>query len=256
MTFLAAFVQAYDVPAGDRGRQPAMFLRTMGGLHFQHHGFGEEGPPPFDESVLALLRNQGLIEIEYHQNSQSISPSARGQEVAAEWERVQAAEAVADTAGVAAAVEALAEAESPTAWVGVRPVLAALRRYWVDGGLPADGIILRPIVSGIPAESQELFVATINMLVESEYLRSMGALTFADMPAAVALTDRARTQLDGWPGASPEDLVENLVAVISEQARQEPNSTKRRRLQAIVEAFRELGIQTASEIVSKAIMGR
>lgn len=115
MAFLSEFVRAYQVPAGDRGRQPAMFLRTTGGLHFQHHGFGDDGPPPFDESVLAILRDQSLIDIEYHERSQSISPSARGEEVAAEWERLQVAHPVADIDGVVAAVKDLAKADSPTA---------------------------------------------------------------------------------------------------------------------------------------------
>ena len=233
-----------------------MFLRTMGGLHFQHHGFGQEAPPPFDESTLALLRDQGLIDIEYHANSQSIAPSARGEAVAAEWERLQSAEAGADTTGIMMAIEGLAQAESPTAWAGVRPVLASLRRYWVESGLSSDGILLKPVISAIPEERQQLFIATAATLVDSDYLRSAGSLTYTSIPAAVALTDRARTQLDGWPGASPEELAENLVAVITEQAQNESNSTRRRNLQAVVEALRDLGIKAASEIISKAVMGQ
>jgi hypothetical protein len=61
--------------------------------------------------------------------------------------------------------------------------------------------------------------------------------------------------LDGWPGAAPAELVENLLAVLIEQAQGEADVTRKRRLERLIEAVKELGVSTASEVISKVITG-
>jgi hypothetical protein len=131
----------------------------------------------------------------------------------------------------------------------------ALRNYWVAGGLSPHGIQLRPLLIAVPAEHGELFTGTLPALVEGEYLRPASGQSLNGLPSEVALTDRARNVLDGWPGAAPEELVENLLAILAEGAHAEPDPARKRRLEKVGETVKDLGVSTASEILSKVVLG-
>jgi hypothetical protein len=55
------------------------------------------------------------------------------------------------------------------------------------------------------------------------------------VPAEVALTERAHSVLDGWPGATPFDLAENLMAVLKDELASETDPTQRGRLERLIE---------------------
>jgi hypothetical protein len=71
----------------------------------------------------------------------------------------------------------------------------------------------------------------------------------------VALTDKAHSILDGWPGAAPSELAENLLAVLTATAAAEPDPVRKGRLEAFVGAVRDVGVSVTSEVLSKVIMG-
>lgn len=123
-----------------------------------------------------------------------------------------------------------ASAGSKLAWPAVRPVLSALRTYWEAAGFSPHGIQLAPVLHTLPDEHRGLFSATVRALERGRYIEAPGVLAIGGLPAEVDLTDRTHEMLDGWPGAAPEDLVENLLAVLAERIEDEPDTSKKRRL--------------------------
>jgi hypothetical protein len=256
LPLLVAFVNAHAVPLPNTGnREPILLLSYDGGAHLQHHGLLEV-PSDADEALIDELHHQGLISIEYQSGgTKLITPTPQGRAAAAEYERAQSAEAVADPSPLLNAIAAQSASESQLAWPSVRPVLVALRDYWAAGGFSIHGIQLRPLATAVPEEHEGLFVATIRSLVQGDYLRADGSLSFGGIPSEVQLTDRARSILDGWPGADPRELVENLLAVLAEQARSELDPTKKKRLEAVGSTIKDLGVATVSETLAKVLTG-
>jgi hypothetical protein len=153
------------------------------------------------------------------------------------------------------AVATQAGTSSKLAWPAVRPVLAALRAYWEAGGFSPHGVALPAIFAALPEEHEGLFVATVRALVGGDYLLRMTDLSANDMPAEVAFSDRAHAVLDGWPGAAPEELVENLLAVLAATAATEADPARKRRLEGFAETVRELGVATAGDVLARAFTG-
>jgi thioredoxin-like negative regulator of GroEL len=89
----------------------------------------------------------------------------------------------------------------------------------------------------------------------SAYLEPTSSLAVDDVPAEVAFTNRVHQALDGWPGAKPDELVENLLAVLAASARSEPDPAKKRKLERVTETIKELGISTASDVIAKVLLG-
>lgn len=83
----------------------------------------------------------------------------------------------------------------------------------------------------------------------------MTDLSANDMPAEVAFGDRAHSVLDGWPGVSPDELVENLLAVVAATAASESDPTRKRRLEGLAETVRELRVATAGDVLARAFTG-
>jgi hypothetical protein len=211
--------------------------------------------PPYDEAALNELRSQGLITWTGSGGSYQVTPTQAGREAVAALERIRNEEPVADLAPVLAALAGQAAAANALAWPAVRPVLQSLSDYWATAGYSPHGIQLTAIRSACHNGHVGLFAATVRALAEGGYLEQVGALGFPDMPAEVRLTDRARAVLDGWPGAEPADLVENLLAVLAERAQREPDPSQKRHLQVVLETLKELGVSVTSEVLAKVISG-
>ena len=120
------------------------------------------------------------------------------------------------------------------------------------------------MVEALPDDQAALFAATIRALVADEYLLAtygLRAVVTTDLgeslqlPAEVALTGRAHAVLDGWPGAGPDELVENLLAVLVKQAAEEPDPARKRRLESFVETIREIGVTTVGDVLSRVLTG-
>jgi hypothetical protein len=255
IALLAALVHAHDQPTGDGRREPILFVQLLGGPVLQHPGLTRETLPPYDEAALNELRAQGLISWTGSGGSYQITPTPAGRNTVAALERIRNEEPVADLAPPLAAVAVQAGAANALAWPAVRPVLQSLSDYWASGGYSSHGIQLAALRSACPDERIGLLAATIRALVEGGYLESVGGLEFLDMPAEAKLTDRARAVLDGWPGAEPADLVENLLAVLAERAQAEPDPSQKRRLQVVLDTLKELGVSVTSELLAKVITG-
>lgn len=256
LAILRVLVEAHDQPHPRTGsREPIIFSRFIGGSSIQHHGFAEGGKPDVDEAVLSEMQVSGWLDIDYTGNSWCLVPTPEGRHLVEQHDRVNSSEPVADTAPLLAAVTAQTHASNKLGWPVVRPVLVALRDYWEAGGFSPYGIQLRALIELVPEEQDALFAATVRGLMTSDYLVSTTALGLDTLPAEVALTDKAHQALDGWPGAAPEDLVENLLAVLTTTAAAETDPAKKKRFQKLADGVRELGVATASEVIAKVVAG-
>lgn len=238
------------------GRESIDIFRSAGGPVIQHHAL-EEGSPLYDadDALLEELRDRGLINIDYGSRVWHVSPTTTGRETVEQHRRVTAVEPVADVAPLLAAIQAQFEAENRLGWEAVRPVLACLRRYWEDGGFSPHGIQVFALLKAVPDEHFGLFTATLQALIVSAYLEPTSSLAVDDVPAEVAFTNRVHEALDGWPGAKPDELVENLLAVLAASAQSEPDPAKKRKLERVAETIKELGIATASDMFAKVLLG-
>ena len=71
----------------------------------------------------------------------------------------------------------------------------------------------------------------------------------------MTITEKAHTVLDGWPGAAPEELVENLLTVLTVAAADETDPARKRRLERLAKTIREVGISVTSEVIAKVLTG-
>jgi hypothetical protein len=69
------------------------------------------------------------------------------------------------------------------------------------------------------------------------------------------VTEKAHAILDGWPGAAPEEVVQNLLAVIAVAAAGEPDPTRKGRLEKLGAAIGEVGVSITSEVIAKVLTG-
>jgi hypothetical protein len=256
LVVLAALVRAHAQPIPNTAtREPVIYLRHIGAAGLQHHGLPDP-PPEVDEAVLGELKAQGHLDISYTISSDwLLTPTRRGRDLVVEHERVTNTEPVADVQPVLDAIAAQAKAANKLAWAAVRPVLEALRSYWERGGLSRHGVQLGALLHALQEEHEDMFLATVLALIEGGYLRAAGDLSTNGIPAEVTFTDHTQAVLDGWPGASPNELVEKLIAVLTATAAEEQDPTRKRRLERVVEALRELGVSVTSEVLSKVITG-
>jgi hypothetical protein len=255
MILLTALVKAHEIPVGQTGRrEPIYGFKASGGLQLQHPSLNEI--PDYDEALLEELHAGGLVSIDYPgAGTLAITPTPTGRSAVDAYERVQTDEPIGDTAALLATIAAQADAVNRLGWPAVRPVLSALRDYWMAGGFSAHGIEMRTLLVSCPEEHCGLFTATIRALVEGGYLEPTGSLSVNNIPAELVLTDRARATLDGWPGAQPIELAENLLAVLAERAEREPDPVRKRRLVQVGDTVKELGMSLTSEVLAKVITG-
>jgi hypothetical protein len=260
---LRFFIDAHDQPDPRTGaREPIWYLRFHGDL--MHHALPDERPS-IDEALIEEMQAKGLISVEHggrDGNTWKITPTTFGRHVAAEDERMRA-DPAADTTALVAALERQANASSALAWPAVRPILSALNGYWRESGFPAEGVSLMPIAAALSDEYVPLFTATIRSLVSGAYLEAghlVSTITDesgrkAQIPAEVAFTEKAHAVLDGWPGAAPSELVENLLAVLAAEAANEPDPTRRRRIEGFAAAVKDVGVTVAGDVIAKVITG-
>jgi hypothetical protein len=252
---LRIFVEAHAKPHAPSGRrEPIMYLRHIGGPSLEHHGFEGE-PPKVDDALLEELAGLGLLDIDYGQYNWNLTPTREGRDVVEQRERVGKLEAAADTGPIAEAVATQAKANNKLGWAAVRPVLLSIRQYWEAGGFSPHGVQVPALANALPDELQPLFSATIRSLVGGGYLRPTTSLAAFDLPVEVEVTDRAHAVLDGWPGAAPTELVENLLAVIAAEEAAETDPVRKRRLRKLAETVRDVGVSTAGEVLAKVLAG-
>lgn len=254
LVVLAALVEAHTVVHPSTGRRESiMYARYMGGASLEHHGLAEQ--PEADEALFEELHEQGYIDIDYREHNWNITPTAAGRGLVEQHKRIQTLEPVTEPQPVLDALAAQSESGNKLAWPAVWPVLAALRAYWEAGGFSVHGVQLPALLNVLPDEHEGLFIATVRALARGEYLLPTTDLLANDVPAEVAFSDRAHAVLDGWPGAAPEELVENLLAVVAAAAASEQDPKRRRRLEGLAETVRELGVATAGDVLARAFAG-
>jgi hypothetical protein len=262
---LSIFVAAHAKPDPRTGhRVPIWYHRSFGGGGLVHHGFDREPPPEIDEALLEEMSGHGLITIDYREHNWNLTPTPYGRQVVEERDRVQNQTPLADERPLVDAVSAQAAADNPLSWPAVRPVLLALRIYWQKSGFSPHGIALAPLAGALPDEQAPMFAATIRSLLKGEYLESVGSLgtvlgtddgSQIQLPGEVAITEKAHSILDGWPGAAPEELVENLLAVLVASAANETDPARKRRLETLASTIREVGVSITSEVIAKVLTG-
>jgi hypothetical protein len=263
LELLRAFVVAHAQPDPRSGtREPIMYLPFRGRM--QHHGLPAE-PPEVDDAVIQEMQGHGLISIDYRENSWLITPTPHGRALVAAHDRSLHDEPLADRDAIVDAVELQLGASNPLAWPAVRPVLDALRSYWQQGGYPEHGIPLKPVAAALPDEVTPVFAATMRALVDGDYLEDSFVLLrgqahlvdgrVISFPLEVTLTEKTRAILDGWPGAAPSELVENLLAVLASAAADEQDPARKGRLEALASALKDVGVSLASEVIAKVVTG-
>jgi len=262
---LAMFVAAHAQPDPRTGdREPIWFISFAGGSGLQHHALTEP-IPRVDEALLEDMHTKGLISIDYSgRGNLKITPTPFGRGVTEACVRVNNPDLIADVGPLVEAALFQAEADNPLAWPAVRPVLAALRLYWQMGGFSQHGIQLFALPAALPDEYSTLFASTIQALVNGGYLAASGELSavFADdrgrksrLPGEVVITEKAHTILDGWPGAAPDELVDNLLAVLAVTAAHESDPVRKSRLEALAATIKEVGVSITSEVIAKVVTG-
>lgn len=253
---LRAFVRAHEtLDPRTNTRQPIMYLKSFQGNGFKHHAMDRDDLPVVDDALLEEMQAQGTIDIQYQQHSWLIVPTPAGREAIATLDRAEDSAPVASLDGVTAAIADQAESGNKFAWGVVRPVLSALKDYWEEGGYSQHGIAIMAILESLPESQQQLFLATIRTLMEGDYIRARSDLGFEGVSAEVVLTDRAHAVLDGWPGAAPDELFENLIAVLKIEAEATDSPTEKKKYERVVETLRELGVATAGEVLAKVATG-
>ena len=230
-----------------------MYLKFAGGSGLNHHALAD--PPAVDDALLEELSSQGYLDIDYREHNWNLTPTASARSLVEQHQRILDLEPVADLQPVLDAVAEQAGSSNKLAWPAVRPVLGALRTYWEAGGFSPHGVAIPAVLAALPEEHEGLFIATMRALVGGDYLLRMTDLSANDMPAEVAFSDRAHSVLDGWPGASPDELVENLLAVVAAMAAAETEPSRKRRLEGLAETVRELGVATAGDVLARAFTG-
>lgn len=257
LSLLKALVAAHAIPEqGTAGERTAiLYLRFQGGAVLRHDGFAGAEPPPVDDTALEDLRSQGLVDIDYHANSWTITPTLAGRRMVEQLEAIERETPLADLAPFVAAFERQGAASNMLAWPAVRPILVAFDGYWQAAGFPASGIPTLPFIAAVPEGSEGRLVATVQALIDDGYLTRETTLALSDLPAMVGIGGRARSVLAGWPGASRADLVENLDAVLTERASDEDDPERRRRIEKWKDGIREVGVTTAGEVLSKVLTG-
>ena len=240
-----------------------MYLAYRGSLH--HHALPDE-LPYVDDAMVSELHTKGFVDLDYSgSNTILITPTAHGRSVIEAEDRGRVEQPAADTTALIAAFVAQGEAANPLAWPAVRPVLVAFRDYWQASGYPEHGIQLLPIARALPNDDlAPLFGATIRSLIGAGYL-DHGGLSFTlrvdeaglniRFPTEVSLTERAHAILNGWPGAPASELVDNLLVVLVQTAAAEQDPSRKRHLEGLVSAIRELGVSVTSEVIAKVITG-
>lgn len=260
LAVLRALVHAHSQPdPRTSSREPIMYLPFRGGVI--HHALREE-ELAIDDALVEELHGHGFISIDYHANSWQLTPTPYGRNVIEEEDRTRAGGA-ADAASIVAAVESQSASANPLAWPAVRPVLEALRGYWQESGYPTHGIALVPIANEIPDEAAPIFAATIRSLTSGGYLArgELGGIIVTDdgrqiaFPGEVALTEKAHAILDGWPGAAPSELVENLLAILTSAAAEESDPVRKTRLESLASAIKDVGLAVTSDVIAKVITG-
>jgi hypothetical protein len=255
MVALRAFVDAHPTPHPNTGnREPIYYFRGSGSGSLQHHALVDP-PPKVDEALLEEMRVAGVLDIDYTNGMWALTPTQEGRRLIADLDRIESREPVADVSPLAAALSAQAESDNKLAWPSVRPVLAAIRGYWEAGGFSEHGVQLPAILEALPDKHLGLFGVTIRGLVEAGYLNETSGLSAGGMPAEVALTERAHAVLDGWPGAPPVELGENLLAVLAKAIAEEPDPAKKSRLQRLAGTIRDVGVDAAGDILVRVLMG-
>jgi hypothetical protein len=258
---LRSFVRAHAAPDPRTGRrEPIWYLPFHGDL--MHHAFDQD-KPDVDAALIEEMHGHGLITIDYSGNNNwKLAPTAFGRHIVEEEDRSLGTAQV-DVSEIIAALEGERAAGNQLGWPVVRPFLAALRAYWGATGYPEYGIPLVPIARSLRDDLHALFGASVRGLVEDGYLSKgqLGGVVVdgdrreTSFPGEVALTGKAHAVLDGWPGAAPSELVENLLAVLAATAAAEPNPQRKRRVEAVGSAVRELGVSVTSEVLAKVLTG-
>jgi hypothetical protein len=255
LQLLVVLTEAYNQPLASGAREAILHVTLMGGDALQHHALPGD-LPPHDRATFDELRSRGLISFDHQgRGSMMISPTQRGQKLVAALKRTDAAQPVADLDPLMAALESQAKSGNALAWPVVRPVLVALRDYWAAGGFSPDGIATRPLIEACADEYRALFAATIRTLVDAGYLANPSGLTVGGIAAELELTPAARSILDGWPGADPSELVQSLVAVLTERAASEQDPLQKKRWQSLLDTLKELGVGVTSEVLAKVLTG-
>jgi hypothetical protein len=256
LRLLTELVEAYQKPhPATKAREPIFFFRVAGGSHLQHHGLGD-AERSISDADLEELAYGGLLDIDYGRGTWKLVPTPAGRQVVAHYAAATDTTLAGSVEAFLEVAETLHDSANPLAWDHGRPLLRALRDYWEEAGLPAEGIRLRPLIHALPEDHFGRTAALLRRLVASGYLDAASDVELqTGIPAVAALGPRSFELLDGWPSTDPSQLYERLLEAINAEAASTDDAGKKRVLQRLGESVREIGVSTAGEILAKVVTG-
>jgi hypothetical protein len=256
LTLLAVIVKAFD-DSDDRGRREPLFLfRAMQADVLQHRALPPDFDRDLDVTVIEDLRYGGLIDVDEGRGTWRITPTPLGRQAARDLQAASETTLSAPARDFLEAVGQSAQADNPLAWPRLEAMLISLRQHWQAAGFPGDGVLMRPLIEAVPDEQRNAAVVALRALLHGGYVEASSDIELMPgVPAITSLTSRAFEALDGWPSDSPAQLYERLLAGIAAEAEATTDPERKRRLQKVGESLRELGVNTASEVLSKVILG-
>jgi hypothetical protein len=257
LDLLALIVDAFNEPnPGTSTREPLDFFRSFGGSRLQHHALTEHFDQPVGETDVEELSDAGFLSIEYGHGNWRLTPTAEGRAIVEDFRLAQDTELTASAERFLKAAAEQSEASNPLAWIHVRELLIGLRDHWQAAGFPATGIRLSPLLHALPSEHDDTANAGLRALMADDYLLPQTDIALSSgIPALMSLTPKAFQALDGWPSESPRKLYEHLIAAIEEQQRATTDPERNCRLAKAAESLRELGVSTASGVLTTFITG-
>lgn len=250
LKLLRTLVEAYEQRDDSGMREKFYVFSVSGGAMIQHRTLNER----VDETLIDELQLKGLLDIDYSGSGSTkiVVPTARARELIGQLETAFPEHIQADA--LADAVSDALASDDPLAWDHGLAVLKAVDATWRAGGYEPTGVPIAALVSELEDGQQAVAKALMRSLLAGDYIRESSDLGAADLPALATLTDRARGALGGWPSQDPQVLAQALVSALDRAAQHEADPVKKRRLMAVGETLRELGVATASEVVSKVLV--
>jgi hypothetical protein len=248
LRLLVAIADAYATTDEIGRREPLIFFRRSRRHELQHPAFPQEDWPIIDEETLDRLASQGVIRLDYGEQTDKVYVTEEGERTADQARRVLKGDDEPEPE------EYLVE----LGWETVaRPVLEAVYGSWTARGAPADGVLTSTVIRSL-GDSDDVAHRTrraVALLVEAGYLDAAGPLYVADAPATVVVTSRGLQVVGGWPATTAEAATHALLVALDRAIEETTEPERKTKLQRLREVVLDVGQGTLAEVLARVVTG-
>jgi len=244
---LIALADAFAVRDDQGAREPLFTFRAAGELQIQHPAFPADDWRHIDDEVLEHLASQGLIRLEYGNNTNKVFVTVDGERVADEARRLlQPEDDVPEGLEVDLDWETVA-----------RPVLEAVYAAWRARGAPADGVIASSVARAVGDgdDNGRQTRRAVALLVQEGYLDAAGSMVVDNAPAAIIVTGRGMQVVGGWPTTTAEAATYALLVALDRAIEETTEPERKTKLQRFREVALDLGQGTLTEVLARVVTG-